>query len=92
MFFSFHLDTTGHNCKVRFSFKKICHRFKVDSECQPPNQTNLCKRTKTTFEDSKCPIYFCVRYFNFNSSLSIADRSNGRVAHCGLNGPRFKPS
>jgi hypothetical protein len=50
-----------HNCSVRFIFKKVCHRMKIDSTCQPPYKTQDCVRTKTTFEDAKCPYYSCVR-------------------------------
>ena len=53
----------GHKCQVRFSYKKVCHRFKINSTCQPPYKTALCNRSKTTFEDSKCPNYICVRSF-----------------------------
>lgn len=51
-----------HNCEVRFQFKKVCNRFLVDSECQPPLSTTKCKRLKTTLNDPRCPIYDCVSY------------------------------
>ena len=48
------------NCRVSYKFEKICHRFRIDDLCQPPKNVASCERIKTSYNDRKCPSYFCV--------------------------------
>ena len=48
------------NCRVTFKFEKICYRYRIDDHCQPPRKVADCERIKTTYNDRKCPNYFCV--------------------------------
>ena len=50
-------------CRVTFKFQKICHRYRIDASCQPPNKHQDCKKIKTTYNDRKCPQYVCVSKF-----------------------------
>ena len=43
-----------------YTFQKICHRYRIDETCQPPTKVTNCERIKTTYNDRKCPVYFCV--------------------------------
>lgn len=47
-------------CDLYFQFSKVCNRFDYKDKLCFPWDSSLCKVVKTTYNDYKCPTFYCV--------------------------------
>jgi len=58
------------DCQTSFVFKKVCHFYAFQNECQP-FALEKCRPIRTKQHYDKCPTYSCVNIFNAQFLFSV---------------------